>query len=497
MKLSLLLQACVASGFALAESQVPIIEPTSNSGDFALYQSQVSPNHSIRVKRQNSTLCNTPVDQYTGWLDVGHKHLFFWYFKSESASSKTDDEPLGLWLTGGPGGSSMLGMLQELGPCLINEHGNGTTYNPYGWNKETAFIFVDQPAGVGFSYVDEGESIPGDSFTSAADMHLFLQMFVSQVFPEHKNGPVVITGESYAGHYLPALGAQIVAQNILHPKQPQVHLKSVAIGNGYVSPLDTAYGYWETLCTTNPGVKKPIFNETRCDIMATNLPRCMAVSKTCYDHPDPAICAAAAEVCWDGVVKWYDGESGAGGRNRFDITLPCEIDDVCYPNTLWIQDYLNLPSSFAALGVPKEIKKFSVISPAVSDAFELTDDLSISLVPEVQYLLANQIDLLIYQGNLDLACNTAGAKRWTANMPWKGQSEFNSIDLKPWKSIKNGKEAVVGAWKEVNIKMVEGDEKKTRFALVTIDGSGHMVPQDQPEVALDMLSRWLNGKSFA
>lgn len=92
----------------------------------------------------------------------------------------------------------MLGMLQELGPCLINEHGNGTVYNPFGWNKETALIFVDQPAGVGFSYLDEGEPLPANSFTSAADMHLFLQMFVSQVFPEHKNGPLVIMGESYA-----------------------------------------------------------------------------------------------------------------------------------------------------------------------------------------------------------------------------------------------------------------------------------------------------------
>jgi len=95
----------------------------------------------------------------------------------------------------------MLGMLQELGPCLINEHGNGTVYNPYGWNKETAFVFVDQPAGVGFSYLDEGEPVPDNSFTSAADMHVFLQLFMSQVFPEHKDGPLVITGESYAVDY--------------------------------------------------------------------------------------------------------------------------------------------------------------------------------------------------------------------------------------------------------------------------------------------------------
>lgn len=92
----------------------------------------------------------------------------------------------------------------------------------------------------------------------------------------------------------------------------------MAIGNGYVSPLDTTFGYWETLCTTNPGVEKPVFNETRCDIIAANLPRCVDVMKTCYEHSDPAICTAAESVCWDGVVHLYDGESGAGGRNRFD-----------------------------------------------------------------------------------------------------------------------------------------------------------------------------------
>jgi cathepsin A (carboxypeptidase C) len=198
MKCLLWLQAVVQlTSAGTSATQVPLREDESVT-EFAIFQSDVSPDHSIRVKRQNSTLCDTPVDQYTGWLDVGHKHLFFWYFKSEAATKSGGSEPLALWLTGGPGGSSMLGMLQELGPCLINEHGNGTVYNAYGWNKETALIFVDQPAGVGFSYLDEGEPIPGDSFTSAADMHLFLQLFVSQVFPEHSKGPLVITGESYA-----------------------------------------------------------------------------------------------------------------------------------------------------------------------------------------------------------------------------------------------------------------------------------------------------------
>jgi cathepsin A (carboxypeptidase C) len=200
MLVPVLLPFLVCSALASIVPQVPIREyvPFEESSDFTTYQSHVSPQHSIRIKRQNATLCDTPVDQYTGWLDVGNKHLFFWYFASENDNSESTSSPLTLWLTGGPGGSSMLGMLQELGPCLINEHGNGTIYNPYGWNKDSALIFLDQPAGVGFSYVDEGEVVPGDSFTTAADVHLFMQMFVSQVFPEHLNGPFIITGESYA-----------------------------------------------------------------------------------------------------------------------------------------------------------------------------------------------------------------------------------------------------------------------------------------------------------
>ena len=215
----------------------------------------------------------------------------------------------------------MLGLFQELGPCLINHYGNGTVHNSYGWNKNSTLLFIDSPAGVGFSYVDPGYPIPGDSFTTAKHLHIFLQIFTSQVFPSLAKGSLTVTGESYAGHYVPALAAQIVAQNVLYPSQAQVPLKSIAVGNGYVSPLDTAFGYWETLCTTNPGVEKPVFNETRCDIMAANMPRCLDVARTCYTHPDPAICAAADTVCYLGVVGWYDDESYAGGRNRFDSKL--------------------------------------------------------------------------------------------------------------------------------------------------------------------------------
>jgi cathepsin A (carboxypeptidase C) len=188
---SLFAAGAIATGF----SQVPF-QVTPEVEGFSTYQSQFSENHSIRIRQQqNDTLCNAHSKQYTGWLDVGSKHLFFWYFESQN---KPSEDPLLLWLTGGPGGSSMIGLFQELGPCLINEYGNSTVYNEYGWSKNANIIFVDQPAGVGFSYLDNDIPLPATSFTAAEDMHHFLQLFTSDVFPDLRGREFHITGESYA-----------------------------------------------------------------------------------------------------------------------------------------------------------------------------------------------------------------------------------------------------------------------------------------------------------
>lgn len=162
-------------------------------------------------------------------------------------------------------------------------------------------------------------------------------------------------------------------------------------------------------------------------------------------------------------------------RTPAPVTIPCELEDLCYEASSMIEKYLNLESSFAALGVPPAVKNYSITVPAVEQAFGKTVDIQISTGPQILYLLKNQIDVLLYQGNLDLACNTAGAKRFTANLQWKGQAAFTAKELKPWTSMVNGTETTAGTFKEVNIKMVDGDDKTTRFALVTIDKSGHMV----------------------
>lgn len=68
------------------------------------------------------------------------------------------------------------------------------------------------------------------------------------------------------------------------------------IGNGLISPSERIFGYYETLCTTNPGVDKPVFNETRCDMMAAAMPRCMDLVHVCYNHPDPVSAHALSNL---------------------------------------------------------------------------------------------------------------------------------------------------------------------------------------------------------
>lgn len=87
----------------------------------------------VRWKEVPEGTCElTPgVKSYSGYVDVfEEQHVFFWFF--EARNEKPEDAPLTVWINGGPGSSSMIGLFQELGPCGVNSAGE-VTYNPYAW----------------------------------------------------------------------------------------------------------------------------------------------------------------------------------------------------------------------------------------------------------------------------------------------------------------------------------------------------------------------------
>ncbi|KAJ9145097.1 Carboxypeptidase [Pleurostoma richardsiae] len=488
--------ASCLSGAAAAAVAAPIHQQqvlgVSGDDGYAEYRLPEYPEHAVRMRKQNDDICDAGSTQYTGWIDHAGKHIFFWYVES---LNDPEHDPLNLWMTGGPGCSGLIGMMMELGPCLINPDGNGTHRNPFSWTSNASMIFIDQPAGTGFSYVDEGVDMPADSFIAAADTYIFLRTLLT-AFPHLRSLPFHISGESYGGHYVPTVAAEIVRYNAIEEHLGGdflIQLESVLIGDGFVSPLDTTYGYYETLCTTKPGVAEPIFNATRCALIAEALPRCEYLHEACYAYPDDILCHAADSFCSGQIRALFDGETGAGGRDPFDITRTCEIDQLCYLGVLRIEEYMNTPAVWAALEVPDEVANFSVLSLEVQDLFGRGNDLYVSTAREVRFLLEEGVDVLVYNGNLDLACNTAGNLRWAERMPWSGQADFAARDLAPWYAERDGQTVKAGTMKEV---VARGRDKEARFSFVTVDSSGHMVPLDQPEISQQMMLTWISGGSF-
>lgn len=146
---------------------------------------------------------------------------------------------------------------------------------------------------------------------------------------------------------------------------------------------------------------------------------------------------------------------------------------------------MNQPSTRQALEIPPTAH-FSIESPQVVSAFESGTDLYSSAMDGMRDTLEHGVDVLIYNGNLDLACNTAGNLRWTSSLRWSGQAEFTSQALRPWVSMVQGQPTQAGHYKEVFSRTLD-----SRLTFVTVDRAGHMVPFAQPEVALDLYERWI------
>lgn len=140
-------------------------------------------------------------DMYAGYVTVdatAGRNLFYWLVEAQTAPHTA---PLVLWMNGGPGCSSLFGFLTEHGPYRVNDDGKTLSANAYSWNRAANMLYLEAPAGVGFSYALDGNYTTGDDDV-AANNYRFLLGFFEQ-YPEYQGRPFYIAGESYAGHYVP------------------------------------------------------------------------------------------------------------------------------------------------------------------------------------------------------------------------------------------------------------------------------------------------------
>lgn len=142
---------------------------------------------------------------YSGFLHTeAGKEMFMWYFPPQSGNSSA---PNTLWLQGGPGGSSLFGMFAEMGPFGLDED-LSLVPRPTSWNVEYGYLVIDNPVGAGFSYTTDDGYCNETKECVARNLWSGLEQFYD-LFPEQRGNDLYVTGESYAGHYVPALGARV------------------------------------------------------------------------------------------------------------------------------------------------------------------------------------------------------------------------------------------------------------------------------------------------
>ncbi|PIA28053.1 hypothetical protein AQUCO_07300021v1 [Aquilegia coerulea] len=173
-----------------------------------------------------------PISQFSGYITVNQDHgraLFYWFFEAQSEPLK---KPLLLWLNGGPGCSSIgYGAAVELGPLLVKKKGDALEFNNYAWNREANMLFVESPVGVGFSYTNTSSDLTklDDGFV-AEDAYSFLFNWLKK-FPQFDSNDFYISGESYAGHYVPQLAELVYDRNKDKTNYPVINLKGFIVGN--------------------------------------------------------------------------------------------------------------------------------------------------------------------------------------------------------------------------------------------------------------------------
>ncbi|CAN1182306.1 Serine carboxypeptidase-like 48 [Linum perenne] len=410
--------------------------PAINERQFSLNVTSAAPGPSIQQ-----------FGHYAGYYSLPNtKGAKMFYFFFESRVNKTD-APVVIWLTGGPGCASELALFYENGPFQIKED-MSLVWNDFGWDQASNILYVDQPTGTGFSYTTDDSDIRHDEVGVSNDMYNFLQEFFKG-HPKYAANDFFITGESYAGHYIPALASRIYKGNT-NKEGIHVNLKGFAIGNGLTDPAYQYKAYPEYALAA-----KLISKSDHDSIVTELLPPCESAISACSQGQGN--CIEAFTTC----------------NQYYDIRKQCE-GSLCYDFSR-METFLSDDKVKSALGV-KDID-FVSCSSKVYDA--MTGDWVRDYEVGIPALLESGIKVLIYAGEYDLICNWIGNSNWVNGMKWSGQKKFQSAQTVPF---------VAGNTKSGELKSYGP------LAFLKVYNAGHMVPMDQPKAALQMLEGWMQGK---
>ena len=415
-----------------------------------------------------------------------------------------------LWLNGGPGSSSLIGLLTENGQIVTNDESlenkvDGIPQvflNPYAWTSEANMLYLESPKGVGFSYCDNAsrnsDCVNTDEST-AMDAYEFLVNFFA-AFPEYKSNKFYITGESYAGIYIPMLIDEI-DKDILSGK---LNFQGAAIGNGcwgntvgtcaFSSPeaqqisADFYFGhgmYSQTL-------RSQVLSD--CKDFSRLTPKCLS-----------SLSEMEQQVGNFDVYNIYD-ECGTDDRRRLTSSskeAPSKngkkFSEVRQELSKSEVEVSTSQSFSVNAGYSQALNDYTcgaetamdqwLAEPSVIDALHVKAGTSgmtyKKTATDLRPLYAQLIEkhqILIYSGDTDACVPYVGTESWTRGLNFTVTNDWHQ-----WLSKPDNTHAIHKAGYAVTF---------DKFQFITINGAGHMVPQFQPGFSLTMFKKFLNNEVF-
>ncbi|KAE8915906.1 hypothetical protein PF005_g20184 [Phytophthora fragariae] len=431
-----------------------------------------------------TTECWGTEKQTSGYIDLPNRvdtHYFYWYFESRK---NPGTDPLIVWIPGGPGEGGTYGLLAENGPCTINDD-LSTTFNAHSWTSVANMVWLDLPGNAVFSYSTTAED---DEFTDERvdeSVFWFLQGFLKK-HSELQGRELFLVGESYGGHFVASVASYILTKqgkNLFSPASAEliaINLQGVAIGNGLIDPVEV---FTHFVNMTSNTYNITLVNDSQLAAMEAALPHCRDLMTRCQTNT--SICAVAGLYCQQTQLL----PLLRAHRNPYDIRQECQTSisnaTACMLKVPNIKAYLDLPEVRGFLGVHPSHSEWILLNRTINAGFFAAPSYSgyLSVGDKLSNLLNIGLRVLLYAGDADILCNIYATEATAKKLKWSGAPGFNAVQERPYLTSSGITDA-------------GSVQSYSHLTFVKVHEAGHMVPGDQPKLALDMITKFIHNQTF-
>lgn len=352
----------------------------------------------------------------------------------------------------------MFGLFTENGPFMVTSN-KTLVKRKYSWNIAHNVMYIDNPVGTGYSFTNGDKGYVTNETQVGIDIHTVLVQFFL-LFPELQNNDFFVTGESYAGKYVPAVSRAIKDYNI--NAKIKINLKGLAIGNGLCDPgnqlLYSDYLYQIGLIDENGKTQFQGYeNKGREFIKQKKYLEAFKIFDTLLNGD------------LNGAPSLFRNLTGFGYYYNYLYMKDGNESD-------WMSEWIQRADVRRAIHVGNST--FHIETRVVEE--HLKGDVMQSIVPLLTDLLQHY-RVLIYNGQLDIIVAYPLTENYLKNMQWSGAKKYAKAPRKLW---------MVGNQLAGYTKTVDN------LTEVLVRNAGHMVPADQPKWALDLITRFTYNKKF-